>query len=237
MTDDQRQRLLHWVELAGREHGDIDGGFEIAAVEGGHSYRISFDNTITIEADGEFEFSSSDIRAVERYLVLRLGVEGRIGTAEPLRLPWSVLDLPGQFVLAADRADPGVWVLERQDRTVVARIRRDAAVEFSCVAEADPELVRQSLLHPKGLPLFGVPAAPPAPIPVPVVDVSEPHTRPRQCPGPYRSQCDAVSLGSWEFLVRCTQCGALFSIGLADYSGVVAMSRRRARKRFPEAKL
>ena len=230
MTDDQRTRLLRWVELAGREAVEVEGGFEITP-----DYRVRLGDVITVERAGVFDFSSQSIDAVERYLVLRLGVEGRVES--PLRLPWSVTDLPPQFVLAADRGHPDIWVLERQDRTEVARIRRDAAVEFSTIAEVDPERVRQSLLDPDGLPLFAVPAAPPAPLPVPVVVEPVQHSRPRLCPGPYRSQCEEVSLGNWEFLVRCTQCGALFSIGLADYSGIIPLSRRKARRRFPAAAL
>ena len=62
-----------------------------------------------------------------------------------------------------------------------------------------------------------------------------PHTRQRQCPGSSATICEGLALGNWETLVRCTQCGALFSIGWLDYSGVYRLSRRKARRLFPEA--
>ena len=221
-----RERLLHWVDLAHLQHVDVDDGFEIRP-----GYRVSLGDTVAVHRDGVLDFSSTSIEAAERWLILRLGMGARSGELKSVRLPLSPGHLPRDFVAQA----AGSLFTMLRNEAPVATVARDLSVVFATIVDADPQQLWDSLLDPHGLPLFSVPAAPDQPLYVSEVTDPVAHTRPRQCPGPSLTVCEGVALGNWETLVRCTQCGALFSVGWLDYSGVSRVSRRKARKRFPDA--
>lgn len=222
------ERLLRWVDLAQLEHVEVEGGFEIPP-----TYRVCFGEAITVYRDGELDFSSTSIAAAERWLILRLGMSSRSDELESLRLPLSVSHLPRDFTARST----GSHYAMLRDAVPIATVAPALAVAFATVVDADPQLLWDSMLNPRGLPLFSAPADPPDPLYVSEVIDPVIHTRQRQCPGPTFSICEGLARGNWETLVRCTQCGALFSVGWLDYSSVVRLSPRKARALFPDADL
>jgi len=226
VNDEKRQRLLRWAALAQLEHVDVDGGFETRP-----GLRVKLGDTITVHRNGALEFSSTSIDAAERWLILRWGMNARSAELEAVRLPLSPTHLPRDFVAQRD----GSLYTMLRNGIPVATVSPDLSVAFANIVDADPQQLWDSLLDPQGQPLFSVPAEPPRPLYVSQVTDPVAHTRPRQCPGPSLTVCEGLVLGNWETLVRCTQCGALFSVGWLDYSEVFRVSRRKARKLFPEA--
>lgn len=225
-------RLLHWVALAQREYRPFEHGFEITRRGNGRGYTVSLGRTTTVESEGEFEFSSESMDAVERFLIARLGAEARIREFPTVNVPSTPGDLPPGFAVNQDRDSDSCWVLVRGGAEV-ARVRRgdddySPAVEFSHIADADPWMLRDSFLDPAGLPLFSVDSPPPEPL---VITRASTHFRKRQCPGAWHGEVETELLSHLPdaSLVRCVRCGALYQVIDDDW---FTLSRRQARRLF-----
>jgi hypothetical protein len=237
----QLLRLVHWVALAQREYVTNDTGFEITPRWNGAGYRVTTGERVTIEIDGEFEFSSPHMDAVERVLILRLGSEARIREYAPVLLPSHPGDLARGFQVNEDPDDAGIWVMLREGAEI-ARVRRGTddyspAVEFSQIADASPWQLRDSLLDPDGLPLFAVPLVP-EPVEPLVLHVGAIHLHQKDCPGPYATETTKLAVGVWETLERCVRCDSLFVKPAEDRRHrFEPITDDAARARFPGVEL
>ena len=225
-------RLLHWVALAQREYRPLQHGFEITRRGNGRGYIVTLDDRTTVDSEGEFEFSSTSMDAVERFLIARLGSEARIREFPAVLVPSSPGDLAAGFALHHVRDDESCWALVR-DGAEVARVRRgdddySPAVEFSRMVDADPWELRDSFLDPEGLPLFSVDPLPPEPL---VITRASTHFRKNQCPGGWDDAVETELLSELPeaALVRCVRCGALYELREGDS---YQLTPRQARKQF-----
>jgi hypothetical protein len=148
-----------YVEIAGCELRHLGETWVILDYGGETQFflRWTSDGSVLTMAERagseRFVMSAPDIADVERYMTTIIGSEIRSDRGLWfVYTPWDLKDVaPGWTVaVAPDRR----WHLSGPDGRIRATFAGDGAVEFSWLADACLSDIRNSYLHPDGVPLF-----------------------------------------------------------------------------------